>query len=70
MQLDQNRIAIRERGDLEILDLALARDPPMPGRWPAALAVGAVPAMLLNAWLVPGVLDLDPETNVARATCC
>ena len=62
MQLDQNRIAIRERGYLEILDLALRVIRTHAGPLCASLAVGIIPAMLLNAWFVLGVLDLDPET--------
>ena len=66
MQLDQNRIAIRERGYLEILDLALRVIRAYAGPLAAALAVGVVPAMLLNAWLVLGVLELEPETRISR----
>lgn len=52
MELDQARIAIRQRAFADILDLALrvvrAR------AWPlgAALAVGAAPWIALNAWLL------------------
>ncbi len=63
MQLDQNRIAIRERGYLEILDLTLRVIRAYAGPLAAALAVGVVPAMLLNAWLMAGTLDVDPESR-------
>jgi len=56
---DNNRIAIRERGMLEIMDLALAvlRDGGMPLL--AAFAVGAAPMMVLN-WLLLGHLTDVP----------
>ncbi len=57
MQLDHNRIAIRERSYVEILDLGL-RVMRKCG-WPlaAALAVGVVPAACFNAWLLAGYVD-------------
>ena len=57
MQLDHNRIAIRERHYIEILDLGL-RVMRKCG-WPlaAALAVGVVPAACFNAWLLAGYVD-------------
>jgi hypothetical protein len=58
--LDRNRIAIRERGYLEILDLTLCVIRAYAGSLAAALAVGVVPAMLLNAWLLSAALDADP----------
>ncbi len=61
MQLDHNRIAIRERGYLELLDLTLRVVRSYAGPLAAALAVGVVPAMLLNAWLIAGALDANPE---------
>ena len=61
MQLDQNRIAIRERGYLEILDLTLRVIRAYAGSLAAALVVGVVPAMLLNAWLLAGALTVDPD---------
>ncbi len=52
MQLDRNRIVIRERGWLDLLDLALRLVRVY--AWPltAALVAGVLPAMLLNAWLL------------------
>ena len=61
VQLDQNRIAIRERNYLEVLDLTLRVIRAYPGLLAAALAVGVVPAMLLNAWLTGGATGLDAE---------
>jgi hypothetical protein len=61
-QLDQNRIAIRERNYLEILDLTLRVIRAYPGLLAAALAAGVVPAMLLNAWLTAGAIGPDAET--------
>ena len=61
VQLDQNRIAIRERNYLEVLDLTLRVIRAYPGLLVAALVVGVVPAMLLNAWLTAGTIDLDVE---------
>ncbi len=62
MQLDQNRIAIRERGFLEILDLALRVI--RAHAWPllATFCIGAIPMILLNAWLLSDVvIRLDSE---------
>jgi hypothetical protein len=57
VQLDDNRIAIRERDFLELLDLALRVV--RAHAWPlaAALACGVVPAMCLNAWLLAGLAE-------------
>lgn len=52
MQLDQTRIAIRERGFLEILDLALRVVRAHAGGLLAAWAVGAVPVIALNSLLL------------------
>jgi hypothetical protein len=59
MQLDRNRIVIRERGWLDVLDLALRVSRVY--AWPLllALAVGILPAMLLNAWLLKGMAEPD-----------
>jgi len=52
VQLDQHRIAIRQRNHLDVMDLALRviRE----YAWPLGLAfaAGVVPAMCLNAWLL------------------
>jgi hypothetical protein len=55
MQLDRNRIVIRERGWLELLDLALLLARAY--AWPLALTLlaGIIPAMLFNAWLLHGL---------------
>lgn len=52
MQLDHNRIVIRERGLLDLLDLALFVIRAFAGPLMIALAIGVLPAMLLNAWLL------------------
>jgi hypothetical protein len=57
MQLDEYRIAIRERAYVDILDLALQIVRAHLGPLVAALLVGVVPAMLLNAWLLQGWHD-------------
>jgi hypothetical protein len=59
MQLDQNRIVIRERGWLDLLDLGLCVTRAYAGPLLLALVVGVLPAMLLNAWLLAGELDLN-----------
>jgi len=61
VQLDQNRIVIRERNYLEILDLALRVIRVY--AWPLALAFacGVVPAACLNAWLLAGYAEVESE---------
>jgi hypothetical protein len=63
MQLDENRIVIRERSYLEILDLSLRVIRSCAVRLVAALAIGVVPAMLLNAWLTAGAVGSGPEED-------
>ena len=57
MQLDRTRVAVRERGILDLGDLALhvTRNfsPPLVG----ALAVGILPMAVLNYWLLQGLLE-------------
>ena len=67
MQLDRNRIVIRERGWLDLLDLALCLIRVY--AWPLAvsLAVGVVPAMVFNVWLLAGVGDWNADGTVASA---
>ena len=59
MQLDENRIVIRPRSHLDVMDLALRviRE----YAWPllVALAIGAVPVMGFNAWLLADFADVD-----------
>jgi len=57
MQLDCNQIVIRERGWLDLLDLALRVIRVY--AWPliVTLAIGVLPAMLLNAWLLAGLAE-------------
>lgn len=64
MLLVSNRISIRERSFPDLLDLALhvIRAYAMP--LVVALAVGAIPAMLLNAWLLAPYARLDPKLGV------
>ena len=52
MQLDQNRIVIRERSYLDILDLALRVIRVYVGPLALAFVCGVVPAACLNAWLL------------------
>ena len=64
MELDKNRIAIRQREFLDVLDLALRVIRAFAGPLAATLALGIVPLALLNAWLLAGWLDsleFDPE---------
>ena len=67
MQLDQNRIAIRERGFADVLDLALrvVRVYAWPLLW--ALAAGVVPAMCLNAWLLADYVEFEFEVGFPAA---
>ena len=65
MQLDSTRIAIRERGFPEILDLSLRviRVHGLPLL--AVLAIGAIPLQLINYLLLSGLLasvEVDVET--------
>ncbi|MBN2476851.1 MAG: hypothetical protein JXB62_19750 [Pirellulales bacterium] len=59
MQLDENRIAIRQRTYLDVMDLALRVIRVYAGPLSLAFMVGVVPAMLLNAWLLADYADVD-----------
>lgn len=67
MQLDHNKIVIRERGWLDLLDLSLCVIRVY--AWPliAALAVGILPAMLFNAWLLAGLAMPDFDESFPSA---
>lgn len=67
MQLDRNRIVIRERGLLDLLDLALFVGRAYAGPLIIAFAAGVLPAMLLNAWLLADYADpgIDPSFTTA-----
>jgi hypothetical protein len=54
MQLDHNQIVIRERGWIDLLDLALRVVRAHAGPLVATLLLGVAPAMLFNAWLLSG----------------
>ena len=61
MELDKNRIAIRERDYFDVLDLALRVI--RVHAWPlvAAFAVGVVPMTCLNYWLLADYVELVLE---------
>lgn len=59
MQLDRASIAIRERGYLDILDLALQVVRRHAGPLLAALAAGIAPLAVLNHWLLAGYLETE-----------
>lgn len=65
MQLDSTRILIRERSLLEVMDLALMVI--RQHAWPLAqlLAVGLVPMIAFNSWLLWDVVKLYVETPAA-----
>ena len=62
MQLDRTQIPIRERGILEIMDLALRIVWSGAGKLLLMLCIGAVPLALLNWWLLSGILVYNKAT--------
>ena len=61
MQLDQSRIAIRQRAWLENLDLALHVTRQHAGPLALSALVGVAPFALLNGWLLRDWLSLEAE---------
>jgi len=61
LQLDKTRITIRERTFVDILDLALRVIRTYAGPLLVALAVGVVPFMLVNGWLLADLEEADFE---------
>jgi hypothetical protein len=57
MQLDRTRIAIRERGYLDILDLALCVIRAHAGGLLVATLVGVAPMFALNWWLISDIIS-------------
>jgi len=64
VELDRTRIAIRERGYLEILDLSLHVIRTFARPLTLALAAGVLPAMVFNGWLLAGYAQEDYEIGV------
>ncbi|HBO45013.1 MAG TPA: hypothetical protein DD670_14000, partial [Planctomycetaceae bacterium] len=65
MQLDRTRIVIRERSFGEVLDLALCVTRRYFGPLVVTLSVGIAPMILLNAYLLSGMIDEGPETTIS-----
>jgi hypothetical protein len=61
LELDKTRIAVRERSQLDILDLALRVSRAYAWRLLVAFAAGIVPMMALNAWWLAGLSEPDFE---------
>ncbi|HTN77773.1 MAG TPA: hypothetical protein VL096_21090 [Pirellulaceae bacterium] len=62
MQLDRTRIAVRERGGVDILDMALHIVRTFFRPWWQATLVGALPFIIINAVLLIGIPE-DPEVS-------
>jgi hypothetical protein len=61
MQLDDYRIAIRERNYFDVLDLALRVARAHAGPLAAIFLLGIAPFAALNAWLLSGLLEMNVE---------
>jgi len=59
VQLDQNRIAIRERSYPDLLDLGLRVIRAYAGPLAAAFLLGVAPLMALNCWLLADYVEAD-----------
>jgi len=64
LQLDQTRIAIRERSFGDILDLSLRVIRAHPAGLCVAWALGALPALALNVWLLGSGIDEELEAGL------
>ena len=62
--LADNRISIRERSFPDLLDMALHVIRAYAVPLAVALAVGVVPAMVLNAWLLAPLARVSPQTGL------
>jgi hypothetical protein len=67
VQLDKTRIAIRERNYLDVLDLALHVIRAYARPLALAFALGALPMMALNWWLLREYAELDFEIGAPAA---
>ncbi len=65
MQLDRTRIAVRERGGVDILDMSLHVVRTYFRHWLSAALVGILPFAIVNAALLYGVAD-DPLVRGMR----
>lgn len=65
MQLDRTRIAIRERGLLETIDLTLLVIRDFAGPLIACALVGIAPLAIINELLLGGMVTIDDEGSVA-----
>jgi len=68
IHLDQNRIAIRQRSFVDVLDLALRTIRVYTWQLAAAFALGVLPIMALNAWLLADFAEPDVEIPLPSET--